>query len=157
MNKTDLNNLENIMKMISWDSDFETQESGIKEAEKLKDIGPLIQPMDYGSKAVWENCAKIISKKSDAELQPYLLSLFEWLQDMNWPGSIIIFERLKTYGAELIMLPLEESVKVAIENEDRIWLLGLYDLINSGILKEKINKFYLCELQRNYDNWITEE
>lgn len=43
-----------------------------------------------------ELCKDFI-KKSDEELEPYLISLFEWVQDMNWPGATLIFNRLLMY------------------------------------------------------------
>lgn len=43
---------------------------------------------------MWNNCAKILSDKSDEELSPYLPELFRWLKDLNWPGAICIYDRL---------------------------------------------------------------
>ena len=53
----------------------------------------MFQPIE--SKSIWENCAKVLISKEDQELNLYLISMFQWLQDMNWPGAELIYERLK--------------------------------------------------------------
>ena len=93
-----MNNIDNIMSLIDWTNNPSEQSDGIKLAEKEKDIAPFIQPCtEYYSKNVWDNCAIILSKRSDAELSPYLSDLFAWLQDMNWPGAFSILNRLQKY------------------------------------------------------------
>ena len=64
-----MNNIKKIMKMINWKNDLITQIKGVCLAERIKNLKIFMQPMGYGSKAVWENCALIICKRSDKELQ----------------------------------------------------------------------------------------
>ena len=92
-------NIDYIMNLIDWNSSIENQNKGIKLAKDVKCINVFLQPCDNKyNKNVWDNCAKIIAKRCDKELEPYLHELFEWLMDMNWPGADSIFERLKVYN-----------------------------------------------------------
>ncbi|MCI9279549.1 MAG: DUF5071 domain-containing protein [Bacilli bacterium] len=87
---------EELLKQLSWNTPKEVQEEAIKKLEKLKNLTPLFQPTTKEcNKNVWDNCAKIIISKTDAELIPYMDNMFEWLQDMNWPGSWKILKRIK--------------------------------------------------------------
>ena len=90
--------IDDIMDMLDWNRSIEDQEKGIELARSIKSINVFIQPLDPNhNKNVWENCAKILFERSDEELKPYLISLFEWLQDLTCPGAMIIFDRLKSY------------------------------------------------------------
>ena len=80
------------------------------------------------SKSVWEPCAEIISLKSNDELQPFLYLLFEWLQDMNWPGAEIIFERLTNFPFSELEKIYQFSRLRAQRANDEFWLATLDDL-----------------------------
>ena len=73
----------------------EIQAAGIEEAKQIQYFSILFQPAE--NKFVWQNCAKAIVAKSDSELHEYILNMFEWLKDLNWPGFAIILERLKQF------------------------------------------------------------
>lgn len=85
--------IDEIFDMLSWDNDEKIQQQGIEKAKKIKNLSVLFQPIE--SKSIWENCAKVLISKEDQELNLYLISMFQWLQDMNWPGAELIYERLK--------------------------------------------------------------
>lgn len=57
---------------------------GIRLVREINDLSLLIQLPAEPS--VWDNCAKILSERTDKELSPYLVELLEWLQDLNWLG-----------------------------------------------------------------------
>lgn len=124
--------LDEIYESFIWDSSYTDEEYeakiaiGIEEAKKYRYLSPFIQPIEPGlTKIIWEPCAKVIASKTNEELQPYLYLLFEWLQDLNWPGAYIIFNRL----AEMPFSTIEESYnfsKRRAENEnDSPWLIAL--------------------------------
>ena len=112
--------IDELFEMISWNSTEEIQQVGIAEAKKYKYLSVFMRPIE--SKSVWENCAKIISSKTDSELERYLPELFQWLQDMNWPGADIIYTRLKSMSHDKIQLAYSLSVIKAQKLEDRVWL-----------------------------------
>ena len=83
-------------------------------------------------KSVWENCAIILAQRTDSELEPYLDQIFEWLQDLNWPGAIMIHNRMLDMEEQMLSKQLARSQKRAqIENDDE-WLFNL------GYLQDKI-------------------
>lgn len=125
--------IDEIYDLFTWDaslSDAEYHarvEKGIAEARKLRNIFPFIQPVVVGknSKSVWEPCAKVVALKSDEELEDYMYLLLQWLQDMNWPGAEIIFDRLSRIPSEKIRDYLDFSVNLAKRDKDDIWLQTL--------------------------------
>lgn len=126
------NNIDRIMNMIDWNNDASIQAAGIKMAEAERDIRVFIQPCTESySKNVWDNCALILSKKSDAELAPYLSELFEWLQDMNWPGAFCILSQLKNYTEDdLFNSTLDTCLSRAKISADDVWWNNLHMLKN---------------------------
>lgn len=123
-------NIDDIMDMLDWNQNKEEQEKGLKLAKSIKSINVFIQPLDFKhNKNVWENCAKVLSERSDEELKPYIISLLEWLQDMNWPGAFIIFERLKNYkDKENFVWSYCVVMNMAEKLDDEIWKENLIEL-----------------------------
>lgn len=87
-----------IMSLLDWNKSMAEQAEGIKLAREVESINVFLQPCNKKyNKNVWDNCAKILSERTDEELSPYLDELLEWLQDLNWPGAFCILERLQKY------------------------------------------------------------
>ena len=84
-----------ILDMLDWNKPLPVQQKGIMLAANIKDIHYFMQPLTLRhGKNVWDNCALIVTQRTDDELRPFLCNLFEWLQDMNWPGADRIYDRL---------------------------------------------------------------
>lgn len=120
-----------ILDMIDWSMPLEIQSKGVLLAKKVETIVPFIQPVTPKyNKNVWENCAVIISEKSDEKLKPYLVELLEWLQDMNWPGAFCILDRLQRYSDDN---SIHSAINVCIEKAkdcgDEVWESNLYLLL----------------------------
>ncbi len=113
-------NIDQVFRMLSWDSDEETQLEGIREAKKIECLSVLFQPIE--SKSVWENCAKVLASKSDDELKLYIFRMFQWLQDMNWPGAEIIYRRLLEMPTEMLAWRFQRSLADAIALKDNPWI-----------------------------------
>lgn len=88
---------EEIFKMLDWNNPKEIQDKGIELGLDIEDFSIFILPVCKYGKNILENCAKILYHKTDEQLKPYLLDLFRWLEDMNWPGALIITKRLSMY------------------------------------------------------------
>lgn len=116
-----------ILEWLSWNNSSEIQTKGIQEAKKIKDLSVLIMP--YRRKFAWENCAKVLAGKNDQELAPYFFSLFKWLQDMNWPGAYLIFDRLQEVSKNDIESAYHTSLSFAIETKDYVWEKVLRDFM----------------------------
>ena len=111
---------------LSWSSPEEVQKSAIEEASSIQNLWLFIQPMILPNpKAVWENCAIILAQRTDSELEPYLDRIFEWLQDLNWPGAIIIHNRLLDMEEQMRSEQLARSQKQAQRENDDEWLFNL--------------------------------
>lgn len=115
--------------MLSWNNDEKIQAQGINEAKKIKNLSVLIQPIE--SKSIWENCAKVLASKKDEELNIYLIDLLKWLQDMNWPGANIIYNRLKHIPINQIEMAYKFCLCLAKQTEDIVWERVLVDFYNN--------------------------
>ena len=116
-------NIDYIMDLLDWNNSIEKQEQGIKLAKEVKCINVFLQPGGhYYGKNVWDNCAKILSARSNEELSPYLIELMEWLQDMNWPGAFCILNRLKEMvNEQLFKYSYTICLKCAKALDDEVW------------------------------------
>ena len=126
--------IDEIYDLFMWDASYtdeeyaEREKKGIEEAGKLKNLYPFIQPIVVPpgkSKSVWESCAKVLVLRSDEELKPFLCLLFEWLQDMNWPGADIIFNRLTQMPFPEIESEFLFSRGWADKTQDEMWRMNL--------------------------------
>lgn len=116
-------NIDYIMDLLDWNNSIEKQEQGIALAKDVKCINVFLQPGSrYYGKNVWDNCAKILSARSNEELSPYMIELMEWLQDMNWPGAFCIFDRLKgMVNEQLFQYSYTICLKCARALDDETW------------------------------------
>ena len=135
--------IDTILDMLNGlDNDTETQERGIEEGKKVRNLETFIQPYCGGrGKSVWYNCARILSSKSDQELKPYIYKLLEWLADRDWPGYDIILQRLLEYkNAEDLSLMITWRVKEAIAEKDIKWLIDMKELLQNKKMAENLPK-----------------
>ena len=111
------------MGLLDWNKSIADQAEGIKMAENIENINVFLQPCSKNyNKNVWDNCAKILSARSNEELSPYMIELMEWLQDMNWPGAFCIFDRLKgMVNEQLFQHSYTICLKYAQALEDEVW------------------------------------
>ena len=125
--------IDRIMRLLDGNNSAKKQAKGIRLARKVICINAFLQPGPPYGKAVWENCAKILSKRTDEELSPYLVELLEWLQDMNWPGAFCIRDRIKRMAdVPLFRYSVEHCRKCARALEDPVWESILNDILGTG-------------------------
>lgn len=121
-----MTDIDKIYEMLSWDNSVRTQNKGIKKANKIKSLYVIILPiLPCNSKCVWENCAKVLCQKSISELNPYLTEILKWLQDMNWPGASLIYDKLLTIPYDNLRVPLKICISMAQNSNDVPWLKSL--------------------------------
>lgn len=147
-------NIEEILELLSWSNSAEDQERGRDMAQNIEDISELIQP-DVGGKSAWDNCAKVLCKKTDEQLEPYLCELLEWIQDINWPGAMLILGRLKHFSGIKLKEPVENAVKKAkgMQENGLMWIDYLSELLDNESLEKCLSKATLTCLQQHYHNW----
>lgn len=146
-----------IYKMLNWKSRFGDQLQGIKLARNLDDLSLLILPCANGeSKGIWENCARVLYEMSDERLEKYLPSLLEWLQDLNWPGALIILDRLVVFSGKKLKTPFIERFNFLINHDSKRVLIELdylSELLDNEELKQELPEPIIEELQKHYKNW----
>ncbi len=125
-----MNRVEHILNLIDWNNSRAEQAEGIELAKEVKDISAFLQPCSREhNKNVWDNCAVILSERSDEELAPYLTGLLEWLQDLNWPGALCILDRMKRYAdKDAFDSAFHSCMKRAQELDDDIWRMNLQSI-----------------------------
>lgn len=112
-------NIDNLFYMLECDNSLDIQDKGLKIASEVKHLSIFLRPIE--NKNVWENCAKVLTSKSNNELERYILFMFEWLQDMNWPGADIIYNRLLDFTIEEIEMCYRFSLNKARQTDDYPW------------------------------------
>ena len=114
--------IDHVMDLLDWNNSIEKQTEGIELAHNIKCIDAFLQPNYPYGKRVWENCAKILSERTNEDLTPYMIELMIWLQDMNWPGANCILDRLKKMvDEELFHRFYDSCIKCARALEDEVW------------------------------------
>lgn len=126
--------IDEIYDLFIWNAAMTPEEyearvkQGLALAERVRYLYPFLQPMIPGhSKSVWEPCARVLAVRSDEALEPYLYQLFEWLQDLTWPGADIIRDRLLKIPFPRLEDSWKLSVTIARREEDELWLENLED------------------------------
>ena len=124
-----LMNIEEIYQHFRWDICTLTDQ----------DIHTLINRPDFdiqsficpdGRKEIWEGCAKVISCVEYAKSSQYFSNLFEWLQDINWPGALYIRNYLYLSPYNLFIGPYNTALNEAYSQQDQEWLYHLAWFIN---------------------------
>ena len=149
-----MDNIQNIYDLLNWRNNKEKRSEGIRLAKNIKDLSLLITPPAPPS--VWECCADILFEKTDSELEPYLLGLLEWLQDLNWPGAQTILDRLLLLNGGLLYVPFLQCFHNAHEqmgDEGLRWLDYLSELLDNKLLKSHLPDDVLRILSKHYKNW----
>lgn len=121
-----MTDIDYIMELLDWNRTEEEQAKGRELARDVKSINVFLQP---NGKNLWDNCALILAERSDEELEPYLLNLMAWLEDMNWPGAFCILDRLNRYAdTSMFNWALEASIELAKATHAKIWRKNLKEI-----------------------------
>ena len=122
-----MTNIDYIMDLLDWNNTLEDQRKGLEMAKEVKSINVFLQPGDKKhNKNVWDNCAQILSERTDEELAPYSDKLLEWLEDLTWPGALCILDRLNKFKYnEIFNFCLETCIQNATKLGKEIWLANL--------------------------------
>lgn len=122
--------IKEVLKMLSCNNSEEVQAEGLKLASDIKYLGDFFQPsIDGESESLWDNCAVVLSEKTDRELSDYLLWCFIWIHDMNCSGADIIFNRLKKYtDTKSLEREKNKAIKIAQVLNNEEWLKTLYQI-----------------------------
>ena len=137
--------IDEIYNLFMWENQLSNAENeakvqkGIDAAKQIKNLFPFIQPIiipPEKSKLVWEPCAKVVAMRSDEELLPYMFLLLEWVQDLNWPGALIIYDRITQIPYSSIEFAFRHTRRKAEQTNDSFWLAVLDDLYKDMVNKQ---------------------
>ena len=145
-----MSNIQTIYQMLNWENTNEIQAEGLSLARKIEDLSLLILPP--AAPSVWECCAQVLSEKTDTVLEPYLGSILEWLQDLNWPGALTILDRLKLFSGRKLAKPFIDCFTYARNQnneEGMMWLDYLSELLDNEELKSELPKQIIEILQKH--------
>ena len=131
--------MQEYMKELKWNNSEYKVEKMIEEILNNSnfDYRDLILPNE--GKEYWENCAKILVRLDNEKLTELLSELLVWFQDLNWPGGIIILNRLQELPTQTIEKSVLETIEKAILTKDYLWIEFLLYL-NNIKTKKIINK-----------------
>lgn len=141
-----MNNIEKIYEMLDWNNSESIQNNAIELSKTIQDLDLFFQPIDLKNnvgKNIWENCAKIICNRSEEELEKYIYKMLEWLEDLNWPGALIIFDKLKKYSYQKLEPILHRTILDAIKDNRIAWLENINELVQENRLKEKNQEYII--------------
>lgn len=125
----DLNDLTSCRDRDTVAHAVETLSETIRNCPALLHI-VLAQDTDFG-KAVWEAQAQVAAAQSDEVLEHYAPLLLDWLQDLNWPGSMCLFERMARMRPGRIDDAIAECIQFAQTLGDDEWIMFLRELQNA--------------------------
>lgn len=76
-------------------------------------------------KIYWKNGAESLKLLEIQKIIEIVPEMFEWLQDLNWPGTKEIMDILVSLPRQILMSNLERAIKVAINQDDHEWLFHI--------------------------------
>ena len=135
-----MNNIDTIMYLIDWSRSSAEQQEGIRMARDVKCLKAFFQPSGPGyCKSVWDNCAKIVCERSDEELVPYTSDMLAWLEDLNWPGTMCVVQRLKQFNdVSILAFSIEEMLPALVALKEIPWLMCIAELLDNQKLKKQL-------------------
>ncbi len=157
-----MTDIDYILELFDWNKSEQEQKKGLELASSVKCLNAFLQPgFPYG-KRVWKNCAKVVASKNDDILSYFIFDLFDWIEDLNWPGALIILDRLKTFSGKMLLTGFMEKYNwaVSLNAEEGLMLLdNLSELLDNKSLKEKLPTEIIEALEKHYHNpgyWYTD-
>jgi hypothetical protein len=85
---------------------------------------------DIYGKDCWYSIAEIICKIGYPKNELSLPVLFEWLQDVNWPGVLDVWNFLLSLDTPVFVKHCEVAIEQAKRDDDTIWLENISMLVN---------------------------
>lgn len=121
---------------LNWNMPEETQRKAIENLIDIdeENIHLLVLP---GDKSMWENAAIVLKEIGYPKIKPIISELFNWLQDMNWPGAWTVFEILKTIDKLILTPHIEVTLRKAASEEDNMWITAIKDLTKEMRISEE--------------------
>lgn len=116
------------LRVLRCDSDDELS-NVISEYANINNECDNIMFCQSGLKMFWYAESLVLVQRGYPRIIDCLPKIFEWFQDMNWPGSMEIFNMVSSFPKKVLADNLEKSTKDAIEQNDYGWLYWLREVL----------------------------
>lgn len=131
-----------IIEMIHCNSPTCTQNKGIQLALQKDDLDFVMY--HSSDPAYADNCARIFTSLEYQKCARYFDDLFSWIEDLNSPGAIHIFEYLISAPSNLLFRSFVIALEAAVKRKNetmldilKMILEGNYEL--ESLIKKDIN------------------
>lgn len=111
----------------------------------------------FSEKKYWKSFARILIKRGINEIYSVQKQILIWLQDINWPGSDIIFDFIVN-NITMFKESIKECLVETLKNDDEAWLNALLTVAykSKGMSNKEIH-FNLVNNQKVFANGVTED
>jgi hypothetical protein len=99
-------------------------------------------------KVYWKKGAETLKLLELPHIIEIVPSLFDWLQDFNWPGSTDVMDILASLPRQVLIINLEHAIKVALTQNDQDWLYFMsifIEIKNIEIMKNDFKDMEIYE------------
>jgi hypothetical protein len=125
----ELNEVEKLIRNLSWDMPEEVQLSAIESLMGIDDEHTPLLIQDNG-KHCWNNAVKVLHKIGYPRNRLAIPRLIWLMQDMNWPGVPLAIEIMKDIDRSVLVPHIESALKEAVKYEDFMWVGGIQRLVD---------------------------
>lgn len=87
------------------------------------DLTELVIP--FGEKPLFQACAEVLCALDNETLSRLATELFRWFQDMNWPGTELVLERVKQLPSDVVREAMAHAKQKAVDTGDEEWLYNI--------------------------------
>lgn len=135
-----MNDIEELISGLSWNKPSNIQEKSIKLLAKYPvDILPPL--ITNTGKDHWLNAVKVYQLIGYSEINKAINQLLFLFKDMNWPGAREAAQLLKNIDQEKLIFYIEQSLDMADDTCDTIWIAGIKEFISNNDLEDKFIKY----------------
>ncbi len=125
---------ETYIQQLHWDTP-EPLRNEVKEKLKQMSENQMQMLIFPHGKGYWDGAAEVITAIGLPRVQNIMPGVMEWLQDMNWPGSQIIYDFLCHQKKETILPHINKALHTASQQNDEMWLYWMMQLMEEMQIK----------------------
>ena len=96
---------------------------------------PYAYFVQVGDKGIWYYEALVLTRRGYPKIADVIPKLFEWLQDMNWPGADEIWHLLSKLPSDVLIANFENAANKAVDENDYGWMYWLYEFAIENDIK----------------------
>lgn len=129
------------LQALDWSNPTSVQVDAIHAIADDDTFDPSLLLQDSIPKECWGNASIIFAKWGSPRIDAIIPGLFEWLQDINWPGALEILVLLYDLPEEKTAKPLQGAIAEAKRTNDETWLEFLEYFTNREEYEQEIRRW----------------